>query len=377
MRSVSHNRVWNHKDPFTGSSIFFGRLEKAGFESDGVFVCSATWKDITEARKIRPRFLVARFDGVQHEQLSGRNIYGFVKQRRPALLPAAKAAIWVPDLPASLSEIFNRYLNKRAIWLLRNADVLVFQSQLSRNMCREYLSHRPGDRPETVIFNAVDLDEFRPRKTGKLDGSPAVIIACAIHRLSKRLPQAIRLINCLADDFPRIHLHVLGAFDPLVEAAVSTLDTSRCTFHGRIHHENLATFYSGADVQLSLGVLDPCPNVVCEGLASGLPVLTPAESGAAELIGPANGHWAIQEGIKLETYQSAYVAALTPSLPVDPYIQAFQLIMDDLSEARRRARARAEAALDIRSAAAKYTDFVAGALSNQDVPKPHTNPASS
>lgn len=375
MRSVSRNKVWNHKDPFTGSSIFFGRLKNAGFENDGVFVCSATWKDITEARKISPRCLVARLDGVRHDRLSGRNIYGYVKQRRPALLPAAKAVAWVPDLPAPMSAIFNRYLNKHEIWLLKNADALIFQSQVSRNMYRAYLSHRPDDRQEAVIFNGVDLDEFRPRRTGKLDGAPAVIISAAIQRLVKRLPQAIRLINRLADSFPRIRLHVLGALDALVEEAVSTLDTSRCTFHGRIHHENLATVYSAADLQLSLGVLDPCPNVVCEGLASGLPVLTPAESGAAELIGSANKHWAIQEGIELETYHSSFVAALTPAIPVDPYVHAFHLIMDDLGEARQRARARAEAALDIRMAAAKYRDFVAGVLSNQDVRKPHTTRA--
>ena len=226
-----------------------------------------------------------------------------------------------------------------------------------------------------MIFNGVDLDEFRPRSTGKLDGAPAVIISAAIQRLTKRLPQAIRLINRLADDFPCIRLHVLGALDPLVEEAVSALDTFRCTFHGRIHHENLATFYSGADVQLALGVFDPCPNVVCEGLASGLPVLTPAESGAAELIGSANKNWAIREGIELETYQSSFVAALAPALPVDPYVHAFHSIMDDLGEARQRARARAEAALDIQMAAAKYRDFVAGALSNQDVRKPHTTRA--
>ncbi len=153
---------------------------------------------------------------------------------------------------------------------------------------------------------------------------------------------------------------------------VMSVGMSRCTFHGRVHPDNLATFYGGADLQLSLGVLGPCPNVVCERLASGLLLLTLAESGAAELIGPANRHWAIQERIRLETYQSFHVASLVPPIPVDQYVYAFRLIIDDLSEARRRARAQAEAALDIRKVAANYMDFIAGAPANQDVRKPHT-----
>jgi len=234
------------------------------------------------------------------------------------------------------------------------------------DMHRALLGYRPGGRPETVILNGVDLDEFRPRRGERLEGEPAAIVSAAVHRLHKRPQEAVRLVNRLAGDYPRIRLHVLGAFDPLVEEALVTLDTSRCTFHGRVHPDKLAAFYAGADVQLALCVFDACPNAVSEGLASGLPVLTPAESGAAELIGSANRGWAIREGIALETYRSDYVAAAIPRIPIDRYADAFRAIMDDPGEASRRARARAEAALDIREIAARYTAFIDAALAGRD-----------
>ena len=291
-------------------------------------------------------------------------------------MPVAKSMGWIPDLPAVMSGVLNRYMNKYEVWLLKNADALIFQSKLSQDMYREHLYFRSSDRPEALIFNGVDLDEFHPRDGAKLDGIPAVIISAAIYRLHKRLGQAIQLINRLAADYPRIRLHVLGAFDPLVKETVSALDTSRCVFHGRMHPSDLATYYGGADIQFSLAVFDPCPNVVCEGLASGLPVLTPVESGAAELIGPANQHWAVSEGISLRKFRSSFVADAIPPLPVERYVDAFRLIMDGLAEHRRRARARAEAVLDIRTVAVSYNDFLASAFSSRNVRKPHDKRAS-
>lgn len=314
--------VWNPLDPHTGPVIFRNRLEKAGLRDDRFVVCTSSLRDVTYARHQTGKYLVARLDGVSRYLLSGRNLYGLLRQRRPDLLPFLSAVRWLPTFPTFLSGIFNRYLNRRAVWLLRNAGAIVFQSRLSREMYIKFLRYQPGRVPETVILNGVNLDDFRPRASNRLEGFPALIISAALHRLHKRVQEAIRLVNVLAGDFPRVRLHVLGDFDPLVREVVSTLDTSKCIFHKRLNPEALPELYAGADVQLSLAIFDPCPNVVCEGLASGLPVLTPAESGAAELIGGEKHQWVVEENLALEAYRPFHVASLIPRIPLDKYVTA-------------------------------------------------------
>ena len=66
--------------------------------------------------------------------------------------------------------------------------------------------------------------------------------------------------------------------------SLSELDLSRCYFHGKVNYKMLPELYRKADLQLHLSIYDII-NVVVEGLASGLPVITPSESGAADLLG--------------------------------------------------------------------------------------------
>ena len=49
--------------------------------------------------------------------------------------------------------------------------------------------------------------------------------------------------------------------------------------------------YAAADLLVFLPIYEPCSNVVSEALASGIPVITSSQNGAAELISPGlNGH---------------------------------------------------------------------------------------
>ncbi len=359
-------RTWDRTDSHTGPSIFLRRLQMAGLEREDVLICSPTYLDLQRARRNRWRFLIARMDGVWSHTLSGRNLYGLVKKRYPSLLPFASACRLLPTCPKFLSSILTRLLNRHNVWLMKHARAVVFQSHLSREAYVKFLGHTPGGVPETVIPNGVDLEEFQPRGGLKLEGTPALIISSAVLRLHKRLQEAIRLVNHLARCYPEIRLHVLGNCDRLVYAVVSSLDTSRCVFHHRVAPQDLARFYAAADVQLSLGILDPCPNVVCEGLASGLPVVTPAESGAMELIGESNRHWTVQENLQLEKYRSLFVASEIPQIPMQRYAERLKSIVDNLPAEKERARARAEEALDIRMIAAKYADFIADSLHQSD-----------
>jgi glycosyltransferase involved in cell wall biosynthesis len=341
----------------TGPRLFLHRMLAHAEMPPGVDFCNPSIDAVRRARRQRPRLLIARLDGTSYYRMTARNFVGLLRQRRPVLAacfrPLARRTWEVPAVTRAL----NHYLDRGATWLLAHADAIVFQSELSRAMHGEFLGYGQGRVPEAVIMNGVPTDEFAPRDSApRLAGSPAILISASIYRLHKRLHSAIRLVNVIARSHADVRLHVLGAFDPLVREAIEREDTSRCVFHGRVPAAKLPDFYGGADLQLSPSLFDPCPNVVCEGLASGLPVLTPRQSGAAELVGAENDDWVVDEHLPLE-YRELHVPAEIPELPLDVYVARVERVLADLKDHRARARARAERALDIRAVAAKYRDF--------------------
>ena len=343
----------------TGPTLFLQRLNQYISLPLDVLICNPSLGNVSIAKRQPGRTLIARLDGTSYYDLTGRNLVGLLEQRKPGLRKPLRFLGMIRRYPAVARRWLNAYLDRGALWLIRHADGIVFQSTLSRKMHEVFLGYAPGRVPETVIMNGVSTEEFSPKADApRLEGRPAVLISASVYRLHKRLQHAIELVNCLARDYPQIRLHVLGKFDPLVETLLPSLDTRRCDFHGRVPASMLSDYYRGADIQLSLSLFDPCPNVVCEGLASGLPVLTPAESGAAELVGDENDSWVVREGIPL-TYHELQTAQAIPAVPVEKYIQCFEHTLHTLPEQRDRARARAEQALDIQRIAKLYDSFVA------------------
>ncbi len=340
-----------------GPTLFMNRMRTVACFPKSVRVCTPSLGDIALVRKDKKKLIVARLDGVYYYQLSGPSIFGILRQRQSSVVPFVSWLTCLPSLPDILSVAFNHHLNRGVRWLLKNADAIVFQSELSRRMHLTFLGYNPKRVPETIIFNGVDLSEFTPKLGSKLEGMPAVIISASIYRLHKRLQDGIRLVNFLSREFPNIRLHVLGDFDPLVRDVLKSLDTSRCIFHGGITPALLPAFYAGADIQLSLTIFDACPNVVCEGLASGLPVVTPIESGAAELVGEKNRRWCVEEGLAFE-YRSLHVASCIPHAPLERYALVVKEIIYDLRMQKQHARARAEEVLNIQSVARQYEQFI-------------------
>ena len=82
-------------------------------------------------------------------------------------------------------------------------------------------------------------------------------------------------------------------------------------------------------MQFHLGIFDPCPNVVVEGLASGLPVITPEESGAYELI-QSNMSWSVKENKELDFYENHRPGVL-PIIDLEPYVQKVISVVEDIS----------------------------------------------
>lgn len=350
----------------TGPKLFVSRLMEHWSIPSGVYLCNPDLASVRRAKQLASAIIVGRLDGTTYYRLTPRNVRGLLVQRRPAWRR------WVPRMtssrpfPGFLQRWQDRYLDRGSVWLFKNADAVVFQSALSVRMHERFLGFDCESLKYKVIHNGVDTQEYTPDgSVGRLEGSPALLISASVYRLHKRLQDAIRVTNLLAKYYPRVKLHVIGEPDPLVSRLLAEIDSTRCVFHGRVSPEALPRIYAGADLQLSMSIFDPCPNVVCEGLASGLPVVTPVESGASELIGPENAHWAVHESLTLE-HRELHVAEAIPRALEEQYIRVVDELLQKLGHEQAAARSRATDQLDIRDVAARYEAFVGSLVADAE-----------
>jgi UDP-glucose:(heptosyl)LPS alpha-1,3-glucosyltransferase len=166
---------------------------------------------------------------------------------------------------------------------------------VNSNMVRgEILSRFRIDPGRIVtIANGVDLDRFHPsrregeglelrRRTGVSDEELVVLfVGSGFER--KGLEYAIR---GLAEAAVPAKLWVVGKgrVHPYRTLCRELGLEARVEFWGP--QGDTAPFYAGADVFVLPTLYDPFPSVVLEAMASGLPVITTAQCGAAEIITP-------------------------------------------------------------------------------------------
>jgi UDP-glucose:(heptosyl)LPS alpha-1,3-glucosyltransferase len=160
-------------------------------------------------------------------------------------------------------------------------------------MVRDEISVRFGVSPEKlpVIYNAVDSDVFSPelkqhraavRQKLGVPESATVFLLVGSGYARKGVATAIRALATLPDD---TYLFVVGR------------DKSRRRYKHLAQRLGLGRrvallgvqddpkpFYGAADAFVLPTLYDPCPHAALEAMACGLPVITSAKCGAAELL---------------------------------------------------------------------------------------------
>jgi glycosyltransferase involved in cell wall biosynthesis len=164
------------------------------------------------------------------------------------------------------------------------ADLTIFQSAYSRHSTRERYGIIGLDGP--IIFNPVDTDHYNPQgERLSLASLPApspgrwrVVTAIWSHNRRKgawRIPG-------LARANPDLDFIFIG--NAVFESRLPNL------YHlGKLDHVQMAQALRSGDVFLNLSENDPCPNIVLEALASGLPVVYTPSGGTPELVGADGG----------------------------------------------------------------------------------------
>jgi len=176
-------------------------------------------------------------------------------------------------------------VNEPRAKLLHEADYVFFQSAFSKLSADRFYGELEA-RWE-VLHNPVDTKRFVPAPH---DSRPLTLLLGGNQYQRYRLETALAATALVRRERPEIRLLVAGAvsFDPAELVRDLDLDTA-IEFVGPYTQAQAPALMQRADILLHTKYNDPCPTVVLEAMASGLPVVHSNSGGTPELVGNEAG----------------------------------------------------------------------------------------
>jgi glycosyltransferase involved in cell wall biosynthesis len=202
------------------------------------------------------------------------------RRRIPLLLN--QNGVGYPGWAGERTRAFNRPLRV----VLGAAEHILYQSEFCKRAADEWVG-APGGSWE-VLHNAVDVQHFTPAEHAPA-GGPVLLLGGDQYQ-AYRLELGLETLASLLPSSPDAQLLVTGR---LVTAVAPLVD--RLGLHGRVHvlgrysQADAPQVFRRAHVLLHTKVNDPCPSVVIEAMASGLPVVYAKSGGVPELVGEDAG----------------------------------------------------------------------------------------
>lgn len=167
------------------------------------------------------------------------------------------------------------------------ADFVVYQSDFCRESAAKFLG--PCESPSAVLLNPVDLQKFHPPEK-LLPPSPLRLLAMGTQNYRDRVFAALECVRELRGTGTECTLTVAG---PLiwrgavgdVRKAVEALGLHDCVrFLPPFRQDEAPSIYRDHHLLLHPKYMDPCPTVVAEALACGLPVVAARSGGIPEMV---------------------------------------------------------------------------------------------
>ena len=306
--------------------------------------------------------------------LSFKKIPNFVSKNKPIV--TRFDGVWILKLLSSKSPILDLFAERinafadnfanetlKRNFLLSNG--IIYQSNFSKRMVEAHISNSPKD--STIIYNGVNIEKFFPSKSNNLTKKINILVS---HKLwpIKRFDQIPKVIKELLNRHVNVHVNVLGdgVINPLFffentlvkfkKEVIKLGLEDNFTFHGHIDPELLPRFYRSNDLMLNLSFADPCPNVVIEAMASGLPVIAPNHGGIPELV--CISDLLINENINEENFFSFYDYSNFPLIDPIEYADRIIFAKDNNSFLKNTMRDIAVSKFNIDNVAAKYINFL-------------------
>jgi glycosyltransferase involved in cell wall biosynthesis len=169
---------------------------------------------------------------------------------------------------------------------LEAAAHVLYQSEFSKRSADEFLGEPPGTWE--ILPNAVDLAHFTPAASPPAAGP--VLLLGGDQTQAYRLELGLRTFAHVLAAEPDARLLVTGRLVSAAEPLIAELGVGdRVELLGRYSQRQAPDLIRRAHLLLHTKVQDPCPSVVIEAMACGLPVVYPASGGTLELVGDEAG----------------------------------------------------------------------------------------
>ena len=153
------------------------------------------------------------------------------------------------------------------------ADVVIYQSEFVRQCWYRHSSHRP--RFQTVIYNAVDLNQFIPYQNKRYsDPNYKPKLLCVegeVQGSDANIVPLINVANYLLQHNLISGVTVIGDISLTTRSRLET-SISKIDIKGRLSRDQTRSYYPGS-LYLPLEINAPCPNSIIEALACGCPVV--------------------------------------------------------------------------------------------------------
>ncbi|MBR5081782.1 MAG: glycosyltransferase [Bacteroidales bacterium] len=177
-------------------------------------------------------------------------------------------------------------LKKKIVKIANNAE-LIMPVSLDLQRCME--GHGVHNRFK-VIYNLVNTDIFRLGGT-QTENKKHILHISTLRDEAKNFSGILRTIERLRQQRDDFELHVIHDYDALeFKAFVKEHHLEDCViFHGKKTSAEVAEAYQQADFFVLFSNFENLPCVIVEAFASGVPVLSTAVGGIAEILSPERG----------------------------------------------------------------------------------------
>jgi len=180
---------------------------------------------------------------------------------------------------------YKTYNNKPIEKTIRHSNHIIFQSQFAFKLCERTLRLRP-DCPNgknmkySIIYNGADIhyiENIKPDKTI----IPKSFVSCARWDSNKR---PISIMNGFLEAGTDRHLYMIGGIGVEGKRKGYKSKSKYIHFLGEKTNKEIIAIMKACSYQIHLCHIDTCPNIVIEGLLSGLNVLCTNLGGTKEIV---------------------------------------------------------------------------------------------
>ncbi len=212
----------------------------------------------------------------------GKMAFYWKKRHR---LPYLLTEHWTIYQPQN-NDVLVGKLKRKIVKIANNAE-LIMPVSLDLQRCME--GHGVHNRFK-VIFNLVNTDIFKlgaPHSSNK----KRILHISTLRDEAKNFSGILRVIERLCQQRDDFELHVIHDYEaPEFKTFVKEHHLEDCViFHGKKTSAEVAKAYQEADFFVLFSNFENLPCVIVEAFASGVPVLSTAVGGIAEILSPERG----------------------------------------------------------------------------------------